>query len=143
MWAVNPWFFFLFLFSFVQYFLLCTVLSTVVDNSERITAVVTGTVTIQVVTMNLKTLHLVLLAVSVNLSFVLMSFSCGAPCRSVFTKRGGLQRHRNECPIYRTTQALQLEHRRTREKNRQLRDKDSGTLDAQLERTAPKVWSWQ
>lgn len=53
-----------------------------------------------------------LLAVWIYIYIAVMSFSCIHPCNGSFGTRPGLTRHQNGCPVFRTAQALKIEHRR-------------------------------
>ena len=44
-----------------------------------------------------------------------MSFQCVHPCKSIFSARAGLSHHQNDCPSYRTSQALKQAQRRARQ----------------------------
>jgi hypothetical protein len=45
-------------------------------------------------------------------ALLFMSFTCTRPCKASFSTRGGLSRHRNQCAVFRTSQALKFEQRR-------------------------------
>jgi hypothetical protein len=49
---------------------------------------------------------------SLTLGLLYMLFACTFPCNHSFASRGGLNRHHNRCPIYRTSQELKLQQRR-------------------------------
>lgn len=53
-----------------------------------------------------------ILVVLISIFLAAMAFSCVHPCKGDFATRPGLTRHQNNCLIFRTSQALKIEHRR-------------------------------
>lgn len=69
-----------------------------------------------------------LLQVCLLVALISMSFSCVQPCKGDYGTRPGLSRHQINCPIFRTSQALKIEHRRAMQirKPHQLSDSSGG-----------------
>lgn len=53
-----------------------------------------------------------ILVVLISIYLAVMTFPCVNPCKGDFTTRPGLNCHQNKCPIFRTSQALKIEHRK-------------------------------
>lgn len=53
-----------------------------------------------------------ILVVLICIHLAAMTFPCVNPCKGDFTTRPGLNCHQNKCPIFRTSQALKIEHRK-------------------------------
>jgi hypothetical protein len=56
---------------------------------------------------------------------VSMSFTCLAACNKQFSKRAGLNRHQNDCAVYKTSLRLKIECRRVLSQ----KEKIAGSLD--------------
>jgi hypothetical protein len=54
------------------------------------------------------------IATTVILISLTMTYTCSRPCQFSSTARAGLTRHQSQCAIYRTTQVLRIEQRKAR-----------------------------